>query len=51
MNGPQPANTIPVTLNVTALYTNISIYPITGRKRYIQDFLYSREEKTGPTSF
>ncbi len=48
MNGPQPANTIPVTLNVTALYTNI---PLQEGIDIFKIFLDSREEKTVPTSF
>jgi len=43
MNGPQPANTIPVTLNVTALYTNI---PLQEGIDIFKIFLDSREEKT-----
>ena len=46
--GPQPAGCVPVTLDVTALYTNI---PIDEGMHYFQEFLDKREDKTVPTAF
>lgn len=46
--GPQPTNTIPVTLDVASLYTNI---PIQEGINIFKSFLDSRTDKTMPTIF
>ena len=46
--GPLPAGCVPVTLDVSALYTNI---PIEEGMHYFQEFLDRRKDKIVPTSF
>ena len=53
-NGPQPQNTIPVTIDVTGLYTNIPTYGKNGGKQAFEKALNSRpiEEKSKvPTEY
>ena len=46
--GPQPPGTIPVTLDVSSLYTNI---PIAQGIKIFESFLNMRSDKSVPTSF